>query len=393
MSTVSSPTSPGLGWRAASVAVMGSVGAVSRGFLYGLNNVEVTGLNNLLGVLDRRKQQGRERGLLTVCNHVAVYVPLKHLAQDIEHPTMKSQLISAALTIRSFGASCRSNTHSIRPIYDGDSARTTFASKTSTSLSINTRFTMRQSCANTAQLTNLTPRALSTFFTLGQVLPTHRLWHSPQGGLYQPTIAQAVALLSSPNPNKPLPPTYSTDGTDSHPSPAFYASNRHAWLHVFPEACCHQGDEGSLRYFKWGISRLILESNPAPEFIPMFVHGTQNIMPEDRGFPRFLPRVNRDVKVMIGKPTDVDAVFGQYRDKWRQLVKRKSDEELMHGEEATKLRVEVAKAVRDEISKLREKMGFPKEVDETAALADTWTKEPNVRKFKSPVDGSLVNRH
>lgn len=125
----------------------------------------------------------------------------------------------------------------------------------------------------------------------------------------------------------------------------------------------------------------------------MFVHGTQNIMPEDRGFPRFLPRVNRDVKVMIGKPTDVDAVFGQYRDKWRQLVKRKSDEELMHGEEATKLRVEVAKAVRDEISKLREKMGFPKEVDETAALADTWTKEPNVRKFKSPVDGSLVNRH
>lgn len=74
MSTVSPPTSPGLGWRAASVAVMGSVGAVSRGFLFGLNNVEVTGLNNLLGVLDRRKQQGRERGLLTVCNHVAVYV-------------------------------------------------------------------------------------------------------------------------------------------------------------------------------------------------------------------------------------------------------------------------------------------------------------------------------
>lgn len=96
---------------------------------------------------------------------------------------------------------------------------------------------------------------------------------------------------------------------------------------------------------------------------------------------------------MIGKPTDVDAVFGQYRDKWRRLVEKKSEEELMHGEEATKLRVEVAKAVRDEISKLREKMGFPKEVDETAALADTWTKEPNVRKFKSPVDGSLVNRH
>jgi monolysocardiolipin acyltransferase len=54
---------------------MGSVGALSRGFLYGLNNVEVTGLNNLLRVLDRRKDvENRQRGLLTVCNHVAVYV-------------------------------------------------------------------------------------------------------------------------------------------------------------------------------------------------------------------------------------------------------------------------------------------------------------------------------
>lgn len=57
------------------MAVMSSVGAVSRGFLFGLNRVEVTGLDNLLGVLDRRKAPGgRERGLLTVCNHVAVYV-------------------------------------------------------------------------------------------------------------------------------------------------------------------------------------------------------------------------------------------------------------------------------------------------------------------------------
>lgn len=55
------------------MAVMGSVGAASRAFLYGLNKVEVTGLDNLLGVLDRRKSGKRERGLLTVCNHVSVY--------------------------------------------------------------------------------------------------------------------------------------------------------------------------------------------------------------------------------------------------------------------------------------------------------------------------------
>lgn len=53
------------------MAVMGSVGLLSRAFLYGLNDVEVRGLDRLLGVLDRRRKQ-RERGLLTVCNHVAV---------------------------------------------------------------------------------------------------------------------------------------------------------------------------------------------------------------------------------------------------------------------------------------------------------------------------------
>lgn len=68
------PTRPSLPNRLAAAAVMGTVGMASRAFLYGLNKVEVTGLDNLLSTLDRRKQQGRERGLLTVCNHVAVYV-------------------------------------------------------------------------------------------------------------------------------------------------------------------------------------------------------------------------------------------------------------------------------------------------------------------------------
>lgn len=79
MSGSSSPLPPpplrrGLGWRIGSTAVMASVGAVCRGFLYAFNTVEVTGLQNLLGVLDRRKTQGKDRGLITVCNHLAVCV-------------------------------------------------------------------------------------------------------------------------------------------------------------------------------------------------------------------------------------------------------------------------------------------------------------------------------
>lgn len=73
MSGSAPPTRPSLPWRLGSMAVMTTVGALSRGFLYGLNRVEITGLQNLLGALDRReKEGGKKRGLLTVCNHVGV---------------------------------------------------------------------------------------------------------------------------------------------------------------------------------------------------------------------------------------------------------------------------------------------------------------------------------
>ncbi|ETR97031.1 hypothetical protein M419DRAFT_92727 [Trichoderma reesei RUT C-30] len=297
---------------------MGSVGAASRAFLYGLNKVEVTGLDNLLGVLDRRRSGKRDRGLLTNLRWGLG-------AHDI----------------------CFKN------------------------------------------------RFFSAFFSYGQVLPTHRLWHSPNGGLYQPTITQAIKLLSSPSSVvKPSDMTFTTTGSDCFVSPSAFAANHYAWVHIFPEACCHQNPENTLRYFKWGVSRLILESDPAPEFVPMFIHGTQNIMPEDRGFPRFLPRIGQRIRIMIGQPTDADSLFGHYRSAWKRLVEKSGDPELLKNDpEAMQLRVDVAKAVRDEIQKLRLSMGFAPEEDETAALAETWSKEPNKRKFKSPVDGSLVNRH
>lgn len=236
-------------------------------------------------------------------------------------------------------------------------------------------------------------RATSTFFSLGQVLPTRRLWHSPHGGLFQPTMTQAIKLLSSPGSSaEPELPTFSTDGKDSFSAPAYYPSNRNAWLHVFPEACCHQSPESTLRYFKWGISRLILESEPAPEYIPMFMHGTQHIMAEDRTWPKWAPRIGKRVRVIIGEPTDVEQEFGQQRAAWKKLVEKSDPETLMHGPEATELRIAVAKKVRDHIGALREKMGFPADEDETAELAETWSKEPNKRRFRSPVDGSLVNR-
>ncbi|KJZ76064.1 hypothetical protein HIM_04520 [Hirsutella minnesotensis 3608] len=342
-SPVSSTAQPSLSWRMASKAVMGTVGIISKCFLYGFNRVEVTGLDNLLGTLDRRRIRGAERGLLTVCNHVGV----------LDDPLMWGIL-------------------PLRYMTDLDNLRWGLG-------------------AHDICFKN---RLTSTFFSLGQVLPTHRLWHSPMGGLYQPTMEQAIRLLSGPAKAATFQGSYySTDGLDPFPAPVAYGSRRHAWVHVFPEACCHQSPDSSLRYFKWGVSRLILESDPAPDFIPMFIHGTQNIMPEDRGWPRFLPRVGSRVRVVIGEPKPVDVLFGRQRKIWRQLVDRGDAEALKTCPEAVQLRIEIAKAVRNEIQKLRESIGLPHEEDESAALAETWSKEPNKRRFKSPVDGSFVTRH
>ena len=102
--------------------------------------------------------------------------------------------------------------------------------------------------------TDKASRALSTFFTLGQVLPTHRSAHSEFGGLFQPTIAQAIRLLSrgpflqptdpptkpnksmrSPDVSDPFSGghlTFSTNGRDTFPSPAAYLNRKIGRAHV-----------------------------------------------------------------------------------------------------------------------------------------------------------------
>jgi len=61
-----SPTSPSLPWRLGSSVIMGLTGSMSRAFLYGLNYMEVSGLERFIETLDKRKDvKGRERGLIT----------------------------------------------------------------------------------------------------------------------------------------------------------------------------------------------------------------------------------------------------------------------------------------------------------------------------------------
>ncbi|KAI6357568.1 hypothetical protein MCOR25_007612 [Pyricularia grisea] len=380
------PQQPGFTWRNTSSMLIGLSVAVSKGFLYGLNKVETIGLERFVELLDQRRDvQKRTKGLITVSNHISI----------IDDP-----LIWGVLPLKySFNQS-------------------------------NLRWSL---AAHDICFQN---PVLTTFFNLGKTLPTYRFRHSPYGGLFQPTMSDAIRLLSSeqhglkyliPPPPPPSPsgdhPTTSgiplqyppAPSDPGSPTPSYRPWDRHGWVHIFPEACVHQHPERALRYFKWGVARLVLESGPEPpDVVPMFIDGTDRVMHEDRGFPRFLPRIGRRVRVVFGEPLDFDLAFGDLKRKWDALVAEAAAAaasraaaadssrrwivpfpaepvDLEHGDEARAIRVEVAKRIRDEVLKLRRGLGYPDQ-DPKMGLAETWAREPGVGyTYKSHVDGSKVN--
>jgi monolysocardiolipin acyltransferase len=233
-------------------------------------------------------------------------------------------------------------------------------------------------------------------------------------------MAQAIRLLSSqpfvktlnteksPTVSDPFSAgslTYSTTGTDNFPAPSAYPSRRHSWVHIFPEGRVHQHPTKSLRYFKWGVSRLILESEPLPDIIPIFIDGNQLIMHEAREWPRFIPRAGKNIKIAFGEKVDGEKVFGELRARWKRLVKLQKEallkkrqstdlemgeltEGLKYGSEAVALRKEVTMRIRMEVLKVRRALGYPDE-DPKQGLVETWIEEGGKKTGKME-DGSYV---
>jgi monolysocardiolipin acyltransferase len=236
-------------------------------------------------------------------------------------------------------------------------------------------------------------------------------------------MTQAIRLLSSQPFSKPATAskplditdpfttgafTYSTNGIDSFPWPSYYSSRKHSWIHIFPEGRVHQHPKKSLRYFKWGISRLILESEPMPEIIPMFIDGNQQVMHESREFPRFIPRVGKNIRIAFGDPVDGEKVFGELRQRWQKLVRLQKEalvkkglvgkdwelqmgeltEGLRFGTEAEALRKEVTMRIRAEVLKVRRSLGYSDE-DPKQGLVETWIEEGPKRTGEMK-DGSWV---
>jgi monolysocardiolipin acyltransferase len=148
---------------------------------------------------------------------------------------------------------------------------------------------------------------------------------------------------------------------------------------------------------------MILEAEPCPDLVPIWIEGPEETMHEERRFPRFIPRPFKSVSVTFGRPVDVEVVFGDLRERWQELKKREQDnagdgrrdwalgelsEELKYGEEAVDLRMECTMRVRREVLKVRKRRGWPDE-DPKAGWVDTYVKEGPKREGRMD-DGSIV---
>ncbi|ORX39877.1 hypothetical protein BD324DRAFT_615344 [Kockovaella imperatae] len=128
---------------------------------------------------------------------------------------------------------------------------------------------------------------LRKFFAWGQVLDTER-----GGGIFQPAVDEAIKILQSGG-----------------------------WLHIFPEGKVNQRNinpEGGLIRFKWGVSRILMDSKTLPEIIPMWISGFDTVMPEPRSVPKWLPRRGGKVTVTYGQP--VTDRIRPLIDEWRRLA-------------------------------------------------------------------------
>ena len=162
-----------------------------------------------------------------------------------------------------------------------------------------------------------------------------------------------------------------------------------------------------MRYFKWGVARLILEPEVCPDIIPIWIDGTQNVMHESRRWPRFVPRAGHQIGIWFGgnvggeeeqeKGSNSGTVFHELRQRWRDLVQKSEDtmlvsgdgtrasatvlstgvilsETLKYGEEAVKLREECTMEVRNAVLKVRRMTGLPDE-DPKYGLVETVMRE------------------
>ncbi|WFD07151.1 Lyso-phosphatidylcholine acyltransferase [Malassezia vespertilionis] len=92
------------------------------------------------------------------------------------------------------------------------------------------------------------------------------------------------------------------------------------WVHIFPEGLVNLSSSTALKPFKWGVSRLFLEPLEAPVVVPIWLTGFDQIMPNNRAHPRWMPRRNADVSVTFGEPLR-EEITATYHNAFHELCR------------------------------------------------------------------------
>lgn len=276
---------------------------------------------------------------------------------------------------------------------------------------------------------------LSWFFNLGKILGTKRFGDGPfQGSLdaairiispddtldleFTPGVKDTSrsSILQEVNNVGLVPESVQQLAHKIKPSPATsnvlmskspFIRTKTSWFHVFPEGFVLQLEEphqNSMRYFKWGVSRLILESTRAPVVVPVFTYGFEKVAPEDAAdkgpLQRWLPsNIGAEIHINIGDPIPDDRLES-YRKKWRDLCKKYTDpanptdlsEELKSGKHATNLRSDLAAELREAVLSIRNSIGIFKPEDPRFKKPSFW-EEYTRTEGKSDPDVRFIGKN
>lgn len=260
-----------------------------------------------------------------------------------------------------------------------------------------------------------------TFFSLGKIFPCDRFGRGP----FQSGLDACIRILSpddtinsqyilgdeshlnnyhSRYPGEPEKENLSPDNALSRNAISLFSPNyvspvlryKTSWVHIFPEGYVCQLKppfQNSMRYFRWGTARLILEPTVAPVIVPIFTDGFEKIKPEevDMKTDYLTPNnIGAKVTVNIGKAID-DNIISKFRSEWKELCLKYSNkenpndlsEELMFGKEARELRSRVCAFLREQVAKLRLENGFAEE-DPRFKDVSFWTRFTQSRGTSDP---------
>ncbi|CCD23609.1 lysophosphatidylcholine acyltransferase NDAI_0B05760 [Naumovozyma dairenensis CBS 421] len=250
---------------------------------------------------------------------------------------------------------------------------------------------------------------LGYMFSLGQVLSTKRFGVGP----FQGSIDAAIRLLSPDDslesltwrPSKGINESLKQQQNSSSLTNPPIRRNKPSWVHVYPEGFVlqlHPPYSNSMRYFKWGITRMILESTKPPVIVPIFTTGFENIISEESE-ESFLKQLwksfGTEINITIGDPLD-NKLIDNFRNEWNQLVEKYFDPEnptnlstrLKYGEEAQDLRSRVAAELRNHVAKIRHDVrNLPKE--DPRFQSPAWWKKYTSSEGKSDPDVKFIGKN